>query len=128
MSSYPRDQFTAYPEIVITRDLEAPRVRWIARIYTYKPVGFMWRGAMLAEWPENLPQPEYPEFPHNGTREQISAWRAKCKEISDSHPQAYHVIDFVEGYVEAADIDAADAEARKASQEWVAECMNNFRR
>jgi hypothetical protein len=128
MSQFPRDEYTAYPEIVIMRNPAQPRVDWIARIYCYQPVGFIWQGNMLAEWPENLPEPVYPEFPHQGTREQITAWRAQCAAIAQSHPQAYHVIDKVDGYIESADVDAAEAEARRVSQNWVAERMANYRR
>lgn len=128
MAQYPREDYFAYPEIVVIRDPAEPRVRWVARIYSYEPVGYMWRGNLLAEWPDNLPRPGYPEFPHNGTREQIAAWRKTCADITNAHPQAYHVRDHVEGYVDAVDIDEAEAEARRRSQHWVAERMTNFRR
>lgn len=128
MSQYPREDFFAYPEIVVIRDPAEPRVRWVGRIYTYEPVGYLWQGNLLAEWPENLPQPVYPEFPHNGTREEINAWRKSCAEISNAHPQAYHVRDQVEGYVDAVDIDEAETEARRRSQAWVTERMTNYRR
>jgi len=128
MSQFPRDEYSAYPEIVIIRDPAEPRAKWVARIYSYEPVGYLWQGNMLAEWPDNLPHPVYPEFPHNGAREQIAAWRAQCATIAQAHPQAYHVIDQVDGYVDAIDIDEAEAEARRRSQHWVSERMANYRR
>lgn len=127
MAHYSREEYAAYPEIVVIRDPALPSVQWIGRIYSYKPIGFMWQGALLEHWPDNLPQPELPEQPTTG-RADLERWKADCAVILKQFPTPHHVIDQVEGFVDAVDIDEAEQEARRRSQEWVAERMANYRR
>lgn len=123
-----REKFTAYGEAVLTPDRNRNRVDYIVRVYSYQPISYSWEGKEFAEWPEGVPQNVYPDFPVNGSRQQIAEWREICNKIGRSGPQANSLLKTVEGYVESETLELAEAEARKTAKKVIDSILENYRR
>lgn len=123
MPNYSRDTHKAYPEISINRHPSLPRADWVARVYSYQPLGYRWQGRDYPEWPSGLPAPVYPEFPHNGTREQIAEWRKKCSEINNSNPVPLTLIEEITGFADGENQESAYENALQAATDAIDRVM-----
>lgn len=132
----PRCDYDAYWQITVTGD-DAEGYAWRARLLSYKPLGYEWKGKIHKSWPAGVTAPAYPSDAHlarqvdylkmkpeeqAAERERQDAFRAQCAAIYEAHPKAIHLI--AETVGAEATKDAADT----AAQEWVRARMPQHRK
>jgi len=121
---FPRAEYLGYPEIGVN----PATGEWHAWIYSYAPVGWLWEGKVTTEYPEGAPPPpEYPPPPKRmfdaaAAAAANAAWRKACSAVYEAAPKPQHVLAEASGQAEA------ENAARFASQTWVLETIEQFRR
>lgn len=136
VQDYPKSRYSAFWEIGVTGN-DSEGYQWRARIVSYTPVGWEWKGKTHKERPIDAPVPAYPSDAHlarqadyermteeqqRDERARQDAFRAACAAVHEAHPKPVYVIEETVGAESPR--DAADT----AAQQWVLDRMPQFQR